>query len=143
MDNRNIKKIMVLEKYIKSLFQDMEKVCVKTPIYRTRWGGNIFIGRLDTYSNNREQYLTRELPTAFYSLSKIATKMVHPLASSILECQRLTFQRSSNSTRIFYLLSGTSLELLNSNVSILLIKLHNITERVLIKKITLIFKIAQ
>nr|XP_049701323.1 adenylate cyclase type 10 [Helicoverpa armigera] len=37
MDNRNIKKIMVLEKYIKALFQDMEKVCVKTPIYRTRY----------------------------------------------------------------------------------------------------------
>uniref|UniRef100_A0A2A4J100 Guanylate cyclase domain-containing protein n=1 Tax=Heliothis virescens TaxID=7102 RepID=A0A2A4J100_HELVI len=37
MDNRNIKKIIVLEKYIKALFQDMQKACVKSPIYRTRY----------------------------------------------------------------------------------------------------------
>ncbi|KAJ8717345.1 hypothetical protein PYW08_005744 [Mythimna loreyi] len=37
MDNRNIKKIEVLEKHLKSLFNDMEKACAKTPIYRSRY----------------------------------------------------------------------------------------------------------
>ncbi|XP_022816749.1 adenylate cyclase type 10-like [Spodoptera litura] len=37
MDNRNIKKIMVLEKYLKPLFLDMEKACAKSPMYRSRY----------------------------------------------------------------------------------------------------------
>ncbi|KAJ8717997.1 hypothetical protein PYW07_005927 [Mythimna separata] len=37
MENRNIKKIMVLEKHLKSMFNDMEKACAKTPIYRSRY----------------------------------------------------------------------------------------------------------
>lgn len=37
MDYRNIKKIIVLEKYLKPLFLDMEKACAKSPMYRTRY----------------------------------------------------------------------------------------------------------
>ncbi|XP_075981642.1 adenylate cyclase type 10-like [Anticarsia gemmatalis] len=37
MDNRNIKKIMLLEKAIKSMFQEMSKACEHTPLLRPRY----------------------------------------------------------------------------------------------------------
>ncbi|KAM3963167.1 uncharacterized protein ACR2FA_002530 [Aphomia sociella] len=37
MDNRNIKKIILLEKALKSMFQDMNEACQHAPMYRPRY----------------------------------------------------------------------------------------------------------